>query len=193
MTPAKRGSSTKHVDTHGVRCCIIDFTFSRLTTGDGQVCYRPYDDDAYFEGEGDYQFDIYRSMREIVRKEMIQFKEGEITGQPLDWSGYFPRTNIYWMHYLVDKLLDQVTYACNRVKRSATTSSRKPKTTRSSRSKRGDNAGGGGAGAGAGATIIVAPEIPLAKVALEEVKQRLLLYRSVCEFVEKDPLFWDEQ
>ena len=52
-------------------------------------------DEAYFTGKGDYQFDIYRMMRTET--------EG-------DWSKHTPRTNIFWMHYLVDKMISGVKF-----------------------------------------------------------------------------------
>jgi hypothetical protein len=41
---------------------------------------------------GDYQYDIYRLMRNLVR-------EGT------DWKNFYPKTNLYWIHYLVYQLL----------------------------------------------------------------------------------------
>jgi Serine/threonine kinase of the haspin family len=49
--------------TAGVQVTIIDFTISRCFVGE-KICY--YDlsqDEELFEGEGDYQFDMYRMMR----------------------------------------------------------------------------------------------------------------------------------
>ncbi|CAH8608029.1 unnamed protein product [Heterobilharzia americana] len=43
-----------------------------------------------FECEGDYQFDIYRIMRDINRN---------------DWRPFHPVSNLYWLHYLMGKLL----------------------------------------------------------------------------------------
>lgn len=48
------------------------------------------DSAAVFEGSGDYQFDVYRLMRTAVDN---------------DWRRFHPRTNVLWLHYLVDKLL----------------------------------------------------------------------------------------
>ncbi|KAG8936532.1 hypothetical protein FRC02_001498 [Tulasnella sp. 418] len=46
----------------GIMATIIDFGLSRMDTMDGQV-YSTELDDTIFEGQGDYQFDIYRMMK----------------------------------------------------------------------------------------------------------------------------------
>lgn len=71
---------------------IIDYTLSRATTGDSisDVAYYGFADEAIFEAEGGYQFDMYRMMRSTTQN---------------DWAGYHPSTNVLWLHYLVDKLL----------------------------------------------------------------------------------------
>ncbi|ORZ35601.1 hypothetical protein BCR44DRAFT_31903 [Catenaria anguillulae PL171] len=66
---------------------LIDWTLSRV---EGVWTHVPED---VFGGEGDTQFAVYRAMREVV--------EAEGAG---DWSGYYPRTNVLWLEYLVDKL-----------------------------------------------------------------------------------------
>jgi len=43
-----------------------------------------------FEGEGDYQFDIYRMMKEHNSD---------------SWIEYRPLTNVMWLHYILNKLL----------------------------------------------------------------------------------------
>jgi len=77
------------VETFGVRACIIDYTLSRMERGD-EVIYVNILDEGYFTGKGDYQFDIYRMMRE------------ESKG---DWKSFWPKTNVFWLHYVADKLL----------------------------------------------------------------------------------------
>lgn len=37
-------------------------------------------DESFYTGEGDYQFDIYRKMREIIHD---------------DWEGFYPKTNVF--------------------------------------------------------------------------------------------------
>ncbi|XP_053107421.1 serine/threonine-protein kinase haspin-like [Hemicordylus capensis] len=81
--------------THGILVNIIDYTFSRLEK-DGLTVYCDLStDEEVFQGRGDYQFDIYRKMRE----------ENEN-----NWADYFPHSNVLWLHYLADKLLKEVSY-----------------------------------------------------------------------------------
>ncbi|KAK3094535.1 hypothetical protein FSP39_002991, partial [Pinctada imbricata] len=84
--------------SHGVDVCIIDFTLSRLKK-DGSVVYIDLStDDSLFEGTGDYQFDIYRKMKEENKN---------------DWSMFHPRSNVFWLHYLADKLIRSKRYKRN--------------------------------------------------------------------------------
>ena len=53
-------------------------------------------DEDYFTGEGDYQFDVYRMMREE--------NHGE-------WNKFHPKNNLFWIHYLVDKFIQGVKYS----------------------------------------------------------------------------------
>ncbi|TPX35082.1 hypothetical protein SmJEL517_g02506 [Synchytrium microbalum] len=77
-----------------LRATIIDYTLSRLYCRKRNVlCFLALDDEDYFNGEGDYQFDCYRIMREE-------------TGR--DWEGYHPKTNVTWLHYLGLKLLTKL-------------------------------------------------------------------------------------
>lgn len=89
-----RGES-RTFPTQGVLVNIIDYTFSRLEK-DGLTVYCDLStDEEVFQGRGDYQFDIYRQMREENMN---------------SWADYFPHSNILWLHYLVDKLLKDVSY-----------------------------------------------------------------------------------
>ncbi|KAF9978904.1 hypothetical protein BGZ73_008409 [Actinomortierella ambigua] len=85
--------STVKVPTFGIRAQIIDYTLARVNTGPGkQVLYMDLEDDQeLFEGKGDLQFDVYRSMQQETNK---------------DWAGSYPRTNILWLHYLCKKLVE---------------------------------------------------------------------------------------
>ncbi|XP_015199436.2 uncharacterized protein haspin isoform X2 [Lepisosteus oculatus] len=87
-------------ETSGVHVNIIDYSLSRLEIDGLTVSCDISSDEELFMGKGDYQFEIYRKMRE---------ENGNI------WSDYNPHTNVLWLHYLSDKLL-QMTY-----KRKATT------------------------------------------------------------------------
>lgn len=54
------------VPTHGVKVTIIDYSLSRIIY-DGAVLYDNLArDDELFQSTGDYQFDIYRLMRDRV-------------------------------------------------------------------------------------------------------------------------------
>ncbi|EKM59315.1 uncharacterized protein PHACADRAFT_181318 [Phanerochaete carnosa HHB-10118-sp] len=88
----KMGKVPMDDDFFGVRATIIDLGLSRMNADDGarrSVHWTPFDEET-FEGEGDYQFEVYRMMQ--------MHNEGE-------WKKYRPLTNVMWLHYLVDKLL----------------------------------------------------------------------------------------
>uniref|UniRef100_A0A8C6VFA4 Serine/threonine-protein kinase haspin n=1 Tax=Naja naja TaxID=35670 RepID=A0A8C6VFA4_NAJNA len=91
--------------TQGILVNIIDYTFSRLERDGLTVFCDLSTDEEVFQGGGDYQFDIYRQMREENAN---------------NWADYFPHSNILWLHYLANKLLKEVTY-----KKKATSSSMK--------------------------------------------------------------------
>ncbi|KAL4076180.1 hypothetical protein J3A83DRAFT_4225444 [Scleroderma citrinum] len=80
-------------DPHsGVKITIIDLGLSRMDATDcrGRMAYwTPFDEDI-FEGEGDYQYEIYRMMR------VLNYGA---------WDEYQPFTNVMWLHYLASKLL----------------------------------------------------------------------------------------
>ncbi|KAL2084129.1 hypothetical protein ACEWY4_019647 [Coilia grayii] len=78
------------IETQGVQVNIIDYSLSRLEIDGLTVSCDISTDEELFMGQGDYQFDIYRKMRE----------ENEN-----NWSEYHPHTNVLWLHYLTDKLL----------------------------------------------------------------------------------------
>ncbi|KAF8698888.1 hypothetical protein AX14_001082 [Amanita brunnescens Koide BX004] len=78
---------------HGVQATIIDLGLSHMDAIDIDGCEEVYwtaIDEEIFMGEGDYQFDVYRMMREHVGS---------------DWEKFSPFTNVMWLHYLVRKLL----------------------------------------------------------------------------------------
>ncbi|KAJ3102205.1 Serine/threonine-protein kinase haspin [Phlyctochytrium planicorne] len=90
------------LDPAGVKVTIIDFTISRCEK-DGMLFFVDMSDESYYTGKGDYQFDIYRMMRQETKG---------------DWAGFYPRTNVMWIHYLIDKLLTKkaLPYAGPKVK-----------------------------------------------------------------------------
>ncbi|KAH9322248.1 hypothetical protein KI387_016887, partial [Taxus chinensis] len=75
----------------GLTIAIIDFTLSRINTGN-QVLYLDLSTDpGLFEGpKGDSQAETYRKMLNVTRG---------------NWEGRYPKTNSLWLHYLVDTLL----------------------------------------------------------------------------------------
>jgi len=64
-------------------------------------------DEEFFKGEGDYQYEVYRMMRK------------ELNGK---WAQHSPKTNVFWIHYLVSKMIDGVKYAPKRKSKTALTS-----------------------------------------------------------------------
>ncbi|KAI6227922.1 Non-specific serine/threonine protein kinase [Aphelenchoides besseyi] len=103
-TVPSQQTSTHFVDgkkivlrSHGVKVTIIDFTLSRSKSCEfGTVCCNLEEDEDLFKGDGekkkngDYQFDIYRKMREACEN---------------DWTSFTPKTSVYWIHYLSKKVL----------------------------------------------------------------------------------------
>ncbi|XP_077380736.1 uncharacterized protein haspin isoform X2 [Festucalex cinctus] len=78
------------LETKGVLVRIIDYSLSRLEIDGLTVSCDIANDEELFLGQGDYQFDIYRLMRE---------ENGN------KWSDYHPHSNVLWLHYLCSKLL----------------------------------------------------------------------------------------
>ncbi|KAH9045269.1 hypothetical protein EDB85DRAFT_2070131 [Lactarius pseudohatsudake] len=78
---------------YGVQATVIDLGLARMDAcadyGSTEICWTPFDEEI-FEGEGDYQFDIYRLMR--------KHNGGR-------WADFRPLTNVMWLHYLLIKLL----------------------------------------------------------------------------------------
>lgn len=84
------------VETHGVMTTIIDFSLSRLfSREDDCIVYKNLrQDPTLFTAKGrdkggDYQFDIYRKMR---------------AENDNDWEAFCPKTNVFWLHYLLEKM-----------------------------------------------------------------------------------------
>ncbi|EPS65271.1 hypothetical protein M569_09499, partial [Genlisea aurea] len=82
--------------TSGLRVSIIDFTLSRINSGEDILFLDLSSDPLLFEGpRGDIQAETYRNMRHV-------------TGDC--WEGSFPKTNVLWLQYLVEILLSKKTY-----------------------------------------------------------------------------------
>ncbi|XP_021830465.1 serine/threonine-protein kinase haspin homolog [Prunus avium] len=79
------------IQTFGLGMSIIDFTLSRINTGDDILFLDLSSDPELFKGpKGDKQSETYRKMKEVTED---------------CWEGSFPRTNALWLMYLVDVLL----------------------------------------------------------------------------------------
>ncbi|XP_030207066.1 flocculation protein FLO11 [Gadus morhua] len=95
-TKAKKGAATflldgtnHSLDTKGVLVHIIDFSLSRLEIDGLTVSCDISNEEELFTGQGDYQFDIYRLMRQANGN---------------NWNAYRPHSNVMWLHYLSGKL-----------------------------------------------------------------------------------------
>ena len=75
------------------KVAIIDFTLSRLYK-DGCIVFTDLSvDETLFTGKGDYQFDVYR----LVKQENRNL-----------WDFFEPFTNVLWINYLIGKLSKEV-------------------------------------------------------------------------------------
>ncbi|XP_065851970.1 serine/threonine-protein kinase haspin homolog [Euphorbia lathyris] len=84
------------ITTHGLQISIIDFTLSRINTGEDILFLDLSSDPDLFTGpKGDKQSETYRKMKEVTED---------------SWEGSFPRTNVLWLIYLVDILLQKKSY-----------------------------------------------------------------------------------
>ncbi|KAI0089068.1 hypothetical protein BDY19DRAFT_985076 [Irpex rosettiformis] len=79
-------------DSHGVKITVIDLGLSRMETGEANGLHFTVPDEEIFEGKGNYQFDIYRMMRNHNTN---------------SWRPYRPLTNVMWLHYLLLKLINE--------------------------------------------------------------------------------------
>eukprot|EP00096_Caligus_rogercresseyi_P015813 TRINITY_DN828_c2_g1_i1.p1 TRINITY_DN828_c2_g1~~TRINITY_DN828_c2_g1_i1.p1 ORF type:complete len:429 (+),score=159.08 TRINITY_DN828_c2_g1_i1:450-1736(+) len=100
----------------GVKATIIDFSLSRLSIHDLDVdIFKDLsEDETLFNAVGDYQFEIYRLMKDSNAN---------------DWKAFNPFSNVLWLHYLLDKLVSSVPYKSvkSRAHRSAMASLRRNK------------------------------------------------------------------
>lgn len=87
------------VPTHGVKATIIDYTLSRLVYKNQCLFQDLAADPELFEASGDYQYDIYRFMRTQTNNY---------------WEVFEPYTNVLWLHYILDKMIDGVRYSSRR-------------------------------------------------------------------------------
>lgn len=90
---------TIEIPTHGVKTTIIDYTLSRIVYRDICLYQNLASDPELFEADGDYQYEIYRLMRTYTKNH---------------WAIFEPFTNVLWLHYLIDKMIDGVRYSSRR-------------------------------------------------------------------------------
>lgn len=90
------------IDTNGVRAVIIDFTLSRILVDNHCHHNDLSQDEELFSASGDYQFDIYRLMRTRLMN---------------NWQKHEPYTNILWLHYVLDKMINGVNYKNTKAKK----------------------------------------------------------------------------
>ena len=83
---------------------LIDYTQSRLTLGSGDVLATAIDESIFRQSDKDpvaqRQYDAYRAMREIVKKEK---RQGVSISQM--WQEYVPMTNVLWLLYMLRELM----------------------------------------------------------------------------------------
>ncbi|KAM7354721.1 haspin [Cochliomyia hominivorax] len=89
------GENTMTIPTKGVQITIIDYTLSRMTFNDYCFYNDLSNDEELFSATGDYQFEIYRMMRKILNN---------------NWEKYEPKTNVYWISYIISKMIEGVCY-----------------------------------------------------------------------------------
>ncbi|XP_054268797.1 uncharacterized protein LOC128990457 [Macrosteles quadrilineatus] len=74
---------------------IIDYTLSRISFREDVLYLDLEQDPELFTATGDYQFEIYREMRADLKQ---------------NWRSHKPKTNIRWLHYLIDKFTSRIKY-----------------------------------------------------------------------------------
>ena len=82
----------KTINTSGLLCKMIDFTFSRMKTNKNEViCCDLEKEEWLFQGDETIspQYEIYRKMRDITKG---------------NWTDFKPETNILWLTYLAQYL-----------------------------------------------------------------------------------------
>ncbi|XP_053474761.1 uncharacterized protein haspin [Ictalurus furcatus] len=82
--------SVHSIETRGVHVNVIDYSLSRLEIDGLTVSCDIANEEELFMGQGDYQFEIYRLMKNENNN---------------CWADYNPHSNVLWLHYLADKLL----------------------------------------------------------------------------------------
>ncbi|XP_054004826.1 uncharacterized protein LOC128890400 isoform X1 [Hylaeus anthracinus] len=91
----KLGEKEVKLISKGVKVSIIDFTLSRITYQECSIFNDLASDPSLFTAQGEYQFEIYRLMRDKIKN---------------NWQTFEPYTNILWLHYTLDKMITAVRY-----------------------------------------------------------------------------------
>ena len=81
-------------DLHRMCLCRLKLPVTSEGAGGKVVFNNLADDQELFTAHGDYQFDIYRKMQEANGDE---------------WKSFHPQSNVFWLHYLSDKLISGLT------------------------------------------------------------------------------------
>jgi serine/threonine-protein kinase haspin len=103
-----------------LRITLIDYTLSRInaeTSGRTATIHTRLDQPEFFRGKGDYQLDVYRFMRNNILSNGPSPDDGSAPNTPtslrsntygtgVDWSVYVPKTNVYWLHYVAERLIN---------------------------------------------------------------------------------------
>lgn len=100
-----------------LKVCLIDYTLSRARLPNWETpTFTPLSDPALFTGKGDYQFDIYRFMRRHFQNASMEEahadtlpddEEYDLDNEGWGWSAYRPKTNVFWVHYIAQILLQR--------------------------------------------------------------------------------------
>jgi len=93
------------IPTFGVRATIIDYTLSRIVYRNVCLYQDLAADPLLFEADGDYQFDIYRLMKSQTDDA---------------WERFEPFTNVLWLHYLCDKMINGCRYTSRKARKHRT-------------------------------------------------------------------------
>lgn len=91
----KISDGTYTLQTQGVKATVIDFTLSRLKAPHCVMYNNLAQDPSLFTAQGDYQFEIYRQMK---------------TANKNEWQSFTPYTNVLWLHYILDKMINECYY-----------------------------------------------------------------------------------
>ncbi|KAL7290111.1 hypothetical protein TKK_0015832 [Trichogramma kaykai] len=83
------------LNSKGVKVSVIDFTLSRMSYKGCKIFNDLASDPSLFTAQGEYQFEIYRLMKDCIQN---------------DWQQFNPYTNILWLDYTLDKMINGVRY-----------------------------------------------------------------------------------